>query len=320
MTSRRAALAMLCLAPLAARAQQKVWRIGFFVLGTPLTHGAHFEAFRRRLRELGYAEGKNARFEPRWAGGKAEELSRLAAGLVKWSPDVILVSGNAAIRAAQQATASIPLVMASSNDPVEQGFVKSHAQPGGNLTGIDNMASDTSTKLVELARAVAPGASRAAVLRASNRAQRTMYDRIEAAAKHTKLALVPVIAASIAEAESGLAGIKGKVEVLIVMNDSLFFANRPKLAEVVTRTGLPSVFARSEHVEVGGLISYSSSLIEQYRRAATYIDRILKGARPGDLAIERPTVFELVVNLKTAKALGIRIPKSLLQRADRVIE
>lgn len=325
---RRAAVAFLMTmgaallsAPLDAFAQtRKIPRIGFFVFGSRASHALNLDAFLQGMRELGYVEGRDFTLELRWGSGDPERLSRLAVDLVKLSPDVIVLAGTAVTQATKLATNAIPLVMASGSDPVETGIVKSLARPGGNVTGLTNMTVDSSSKLVELARSVVPNASRAAVMMTASAAQQTTWRHIQHAAQELKLELIPVKTINLKEIEAGLAGIAGKADVLIVQNDSLFFAHRSTLAEFSRRIRLPSVYARAEYVEAGGLASYGSNLKDQYRRAANYVDRILKGAKPAELPIERASVFELTVNLRTAREIGVAVPQSLLLRADRVID
>ena len=312
--------ALLCVSSRASAQARNVRRVGFFVFGSQTSHEPNLKAFLRGMREHGYVEGRDFQVEPRWGSGDPERLAALASDLVAKSPDVIVVAGTAVTRAIRRATSAIPVVMASGSDPVETGLVKSLARPGGNITGLTNMAVDGITKLVELARAVAPSASKAAVLMTSGPAQESMWKQVQIAAKDVRLAVAALPVANLPEIEAAMKSLAGKAQVLIVQNDALFYAHRTVLAALALRLRLPSVYFREEYVEAGGLASYGSDLKDQYRRAATYVDRIFKGASAGELPIERAAVFELTLNLKTAQALGVSLPQSLLARADRVIQ
>jgi len=310
-------------APLASFGQQqrKVWRIGFFNGGSPATAGQNFDALRQGLRELGYAEGRNVLIEARWAEGRMESLPRLAAELVQIKVDVIVASGSPLVQVLKQATTTIPIVMASGADPTVLGFASSLARPGGNVTGLTNMSTETTAKLVELAREIAPGASRVAVLLSGTPAMEANWNDARKAGEALKITVVPVRATNADEIQSAVATMKKeRANVFIVPADVFFFTERKKVLELASQAKLPAVYARREYVDEGGLISYGLNLTDMFRRSASFVDKIFKGAKPGDLPIEQPTKFELVINMKTAKALGMKIPQSLLFRADRVIE
>lgn len=259
-------------------------------------------------------------FEFRWAMGKAERLPDLANELVALKPDVIVVPTTATARAVQQATATIPIVFVSVPDPVGSGFVKSLARPGGNITGLSNLTADTSPKQLELLLAIMPKLPRVAVLWNPTNMSASLKN-FQTAAQSVSVNVLSVEARTPAEIENAFGRmIRENVRALVVLSDALFFLQRRQIAELASKNEMPSVFATRENVEAGGLMSYGANLAENYRRAATYVDKILKSAKPGDLPVEQPRTFELVINMKTAKALGLKIPQSILLRADRVIE
>jgi putative ABC transport system substrate-binding protein len=319
------ALAVFPLAvPLAAEAQApvKVPRIGFLSV-LSLTNNPHdLEAFRQGLRELGYIEGQNIAIEYRFAEGRPERLPALAAELVRLKVDVIVTAAPAAPEAAQRATNTIPIVFAVVGDPVAVGLVASVARPGGNITGLSSMASEVVGKQLELLKEVAPKVSRMAVLQnPSNQAHRFVLRQAEGAARTLGLQLHIVQAGTPAEIEAAFATMSSQhAGGVLVLRDSFFLAQRAQIAALAAKDRLPSVYGLKEQVEAGGLMAYGASTPPMYRRAAAYVDKILKGAKPADLPVEQPTKFELVINLKTAKALGLTIPQSLLQRADEVIQ
>jgi ABC-type uncharacterized transport system substrate-binding protein len=318
----RAALAVvLALAVLGAPlgAAVKVWRIGDLrtaesVEGT--------DAFRQRLRELGYVEGQNLLIEHRNAEGRPERLPALAAELVRLRMDVLVTTGTQAALAAKQATTVIPIVMASSGDAVATGLVQSVSRPGGNVTGVTGIAPETSGKRLELLREAFPKKSRIAVLwNPLNPLGVPEYRETESAARRRRLTLVWVEARTAAELEAGFAAAtKARVDLLVVFPDPVFTTARPRIVDLAAKHRVPAMYVFREDAEAGGLMSYGPSIPEQFRRAATYVDKIFKGAKPADLPVEQPTKFELVINLKTAKALGLTMPQSLLLRADQVIE
>jgi putative tryptophan/tyrosine transport system substrate-binding protein len=328
-TSRRAFICTLAgglvAAPLATGAQQagKVYRIGLLDFSAPdPARQAWWIAFRQRMRELGYVEGQNVTFEPRWGQGDDDRLQKLAAELVGLKVDLIVTGGTNAAIAAKRATSTIPIVTASGSDPVAVGLVASLQQPGGNITGMTSINSELAAKRLELLRNVAPRASRIAILWDERDAgARLGVDVTEAAAKTAGLTIHSVPVGSAAGLEAAFATVvRGRAGALIIVGTSGLFSYRKRLAELAVKHRLPTVVGSREYVEAGGLASYSTDTPDLFRRAATFVDKILKGAKPGDLPIEQPTKFELVINLKTAKALGLTIPQSLLLRTDQVIQ
>ena len=323
---RRAVAALVCLggafAFSGALAQQpKVWRIAFVNPGTAGSGASLLEAFRRGLRELGYVEGRNVAIEPHWAQGERDRLASIAAAVVKSKPDVIVGSGTETIAALKRESLIIPIVMASGSDPVKSGLVSSMARPGGNITGLTNMAGETTAKLVELVHELLPNATRAAFLLSGDSSSPAKWNDAEVAAKRLRLRLIAVRAATPGDIDRALtAALQEKPAALIVPADTLFFAERKRIVEFAAKARLPTVGARGEFVREGGLASYGLSLTDVYRRSASHVDKIFKGARPGDMPIEQPTKFELVLNLKTAKSLGLKLSRDFLVRADEVIE
>jgi putative tryptophan/tyrosine transport system substrate-binding protein len=316
----------LLTAPLAAQAQQvgKVFRVGYLSPGSPSQpfRQRRFEAFRQGLRELGYVEGQNIAIESRWAEGKYDRYPALAADLVRLKVDVIVPVGGAATQATQQATRTIPIVMSVVIDPVGSGLVASLARPGGNVTGLTIMASDLVGKQLELLKEVVPKVSRVALLwNPDNPGSAPQLRQAEAAARALGVRLQPLEARDPQEIDSAFAAMtRERAGALVILADSIFLNQRRQIAELAAKRRLPAVFGNGEHAEAGGLMAYSANLLDLERRAATYVDKILKGAKPADLPVEQPSKFELVINLKTAKALGLTIPQSLLGRADEVIQ
>ena len=310
--------------PLASFGQQaaKVARIGFLEASSPSAIAARIEAFRQGLRELGYVDGKNVAIEYRYAEGNFDRLPALAAELVRLNVNVIVTGGPTAIPAAKAATTVIPIVMAFDTDPVGSGFAASLAKPGGNITGLSTLAPELSAKQIELLKEIVPKLARVAVLGTASRPGSAHALReVENAAKALKVQVQfqDVVDPKGIDA-AFLAARKGSADAVLVLGSPLFNANRMELTELASKSRYPVIYDRAEFVEAGGLMTYSVSLADLARRAATYVDKILKGARPGDLPIEQPTKFDLVVNMKTAKALGIKIPNSLLAQATKVIE
>ena len=310
--------------PLASFGQQaaKVARIGFLEASSPSAIAARIEAFRQGLRELGYVEGKNVAIEYRYAEGNFDRLPALAAELVRLNVNVIVTGGPTAIPAAKAATTVIPIVMAFDTDPVGSGFAASLAKPGGNITGLSTLAPELSAKQIELLKEIVPKLARVAVLGTASRPGSAHALReVENAAKALKVQVQfqDVVDPKGIDA-AFLAARKGGADAVLVLGSPLFNANRTELTELASKSRYPVIYDRAEFVEAGGLMTYSVSLADLARRAATYVDKILKGAKPGDLPIEQPTKFDLVVNLKTAKALGIKIPNSVLAQATKVIE
>jgi len=310
-------------APLACFAQQqrsKVARIGLLESASTSANGR--EALIAGLRELGLVEGKNIIIESRWAEGQYERLPGLAAELVQLKVDVIVAAGTPAIQAAQQATTTIPIVMVATADPVRSGFVASLARPGRNITGLSNVAVDLSSKYLELLRAAVPKLSRVTVLvNPANPIHPDLLKRIQATGKTNSVTISLAQAGTASQIEAALVLMKQeRAGALIVLPDPFFRSQGRRIAELAAQQRLPTMFWTRNPVESGGLMSYGQNNAEHYFRAATYIDKILKGAKPGDLPVEQPTKIELVINLKTAKALGLTIPQDLLFRADKVIE
>jgi putative tryptophan/tyrosine transport system substrate-binding protein len=314
----------LLAAPLAAEAQQagKVARIGYLTSGSYTTAPHLVEAFLQGLRDLGYVEGQNIVIEQRYADGKAERLPGLAAELVNLKVDVIVASGTPAPLAAKNATKTIPIVMASAGDPVGTGLVASLARPGGNVTGQSTLTPELGRKRVQLVREVLPGVSRVAVLwNAANPYTVLLVREIEAAARALGVQVQSLEVRGPDDFENVLpAAISSRAGALIVVDDPLTVSRRMQIANFAARNRLPAMYGFKEFADAGGLIAFGANLPAMYRRVATYVDKILKGAKPADLPVEQPTKFDLVINLKAAKALGLTIPPSLLQRADQVIE
>jgi len=290
-----------------------------------LDAGARVEwwaAFRQQLRELGYVEGQNVAFEARFAGGKFDQLPTLAQELVGLKVAIILTSGTVAAQAAKRATNTIPIVMATGDDPASLGLVASLARPGGNVTGVTSFGRGLSGKRLELLREVVPKLSRLAVLwHRDNPASALTVREIEAAARSSKVAL-QILGVKTADELTGAfsAMTRERARAVFVIADPLFSSEYRRISDLAIKHQLPSIHAVSEYVEAGGLLSYGPSYSDLFRHAAVYVDKILKGAGPGDLPIEQPTTFALVINLKTARALGVTIPRPILLRADRLIE
>jgi len=316
----------LLAAPLAAEAQPvgKVPRVGYLSPGSPsdAARQRRFEAFRQGLRELGYVEGQNIAVEARWAEDKYERYPALAADLVRVKVKVIVAVGGRATQVAQQATRTIPIVMSVVIDPLGGGLVASLAHPTGNVTGLSLMASELVGKRLELLKEIAPKVSRVALLsNPANPGSASQLRQAEASARVLGLQLQPLEARDPQEIDSAFAAMaRERAGALVVLADAIFLNRRIQIAELAAARRLPAVYGLSEHAEAGGLMVYSTNLLELERRAATYVDKLLKGAKPADLPIEQPSKHELIINLKAAKALGLTIPPSLLQRADQVIE
>ena len=312
----------LLAAPLAVAAQQpgKVYRIGLL---SPTSQSPSIEAIREGLRTLGYVEGQNLVIEYRSAEGRFDRLPDFAVELVRLHVDVIVAVVTQASLAAKNATSTIPIVMMAVGDPVGAGLVASLARPGGNVTGTSGMAVEVASKLLELLQQVAAKIQRVSVLwnPANEVFQGQMVKATEAAARSMGIQLQMLAARDVKEIDRAFAAMtKGRAEALVVLPDPVFVAQHSRIAVFAARNRLPSVSGSSGYAEEGGLITYGPDFFELGRRTAAYVDRILKGAKPGDLPIEQATKFELAINLKTAKALGVTIPPSLLQRADQVIE
>jgi putative tryptophan/tyrosine transport system substrate-binding protein len=310
--------------PLAARAQQsaqKLPTIGFLGESTPVAQSERTAAFVQRLRELGWIEGRTVAIEYRWAEGRSERFAEIATELVRLKVDVIVTSSTPAVIAAKQATSVIPIVITTANDPVATGLVASLARPGGNVTGLSNQMADTAAKRLELLREVVPGLRRLAIL-ANVDNPGAVLDTREAQAAASAVGLeVTIVEIRRAEEIAPLfEAFKGPTDALYVVADPLMNTNRIRISTSALGARLPTMHGVRDYVEAGGLMSYGSSIVDQYRRAADYVDKILRGAKPGELPVEQPTKFDLVINLTTAKAIGLALPPSILLRADEVIE
>jgi putative ABC transport system substrate-binding protein len=316
----------IVVAPLAAEAQQaaKIARIGFLALN--MAAAPHLpEAFRQGLRDLGYVEGRNVVIEYRDAEGKPERFPALAAELVALKVDVILAAGEPHALAAKQATRTIPIVFAVAADPVASGLVTSLARPGGNVTGLSSVGPDLVGKRLERLKQAVPGVSRVAVLwqpgAADERTEKDLLKGAEVAARALGVRLQFVEARGPADFDRAFSDMTGaRAGALNVLGSAMFFNERRRLVDLAAKHRLPAVYTSRESVDAGGLMAYGANFADLFRRAATFVDKILKGAKPGDLPVEQPTKFELVINLKTAKALGLTIPQSLLRGADEVIQ
>jgi len=316
----------LLAAPLAADAQQagKVPRIGFLGVTSPSDRPSHLDAFRQRLRELGWVEGQNIVIDYRYAEGRVDRLPDLAAELVRLKVDLIVASaGTQAATAAKNATETIPIVMIYVRDPVGTGLIASLARPGGNVTGVSGSAGlELFAKQLELLKETVPKIRRVAILSNPDNAYHQLAIReVNVAARSLGVQLQLLEARGPNEFDGAFAAMaKERVGALLVLSDAIFGSHRTRLADLAARSRLPAAFGVRDDVEAGGLMSYGPSILDSYRQAATYVDRILRGAKPAELPVERPTKFELVINMKTAKALGLTIPQSVLLRADHVIE
>jgi len=316
---------VLLAAPVAAEAQQagKLVRIGFLSLHISAGDPSPLrDAFLAGLRNAGWIAGRNATIEYRHAAGDPARLSKLAHDLVALKVDVIVAAGTQAIQAARQATTTIPIVMAISSDPLGSGLVASLARPGGNVTGLTHLNIDVSGKRLQLLHEAVPGARRVAVLWNSGHPVKPReWQATGEAAQRLGVNLWSVEVKRATDLDRAFEAIAGeKIDALLVLEDPLLLAHRQRIAEFTLRRRLPSMFEPREFVEAGGLMSYGPIFADLYRRAAIYVDKILKGTKPADLPIEQPTRFELVINMKTAKALGLTIPPSVVLRADHVIE
>ena len=311
-------------APLAAEARQagKVPRIGLLRDGTPAQRAPMDIAFRQALRDLGYVEGQNVVIEARYTGEQIGRLPEIAAELVRLKVDIIVTSGTPGAKAAKAATTSIPIVVAAAGDFVGAGLVASLSRPGGNVTGTSDLTPELSGKWLELLKEIIPGVTRVGVLwNGGNPGAVRTWDEIRAAAHTLGLELQSLKVRGLDDLETAFArAATARVPGLVVAQDPFTVIHRRTIVRLAARHRLPAVYGGSLYVEAGGLISYGSDQLELWRRAALYVDKILKGAKPADLPVEQPTKFELVINLKTAKALGLTIPQSLLQRADEIIQ
>jgi putative ABC transport system substrate-binding protein len=313
-------------APLAAAAAQqagKVPRIGFLGVTSPSDRPPLLDAFRQGLRELGWVEGQNIVIDYRYAEGRLDRLPGLAAELVRLEVDIIVSFGTQGVTAARNATETIPIVMIAVRDPVGTGLIASLAHPGGNVTGVSGSPGlEIVAKQLELLKETVPKIRRVAILsNPTNAYHQLAIKEVTVAARSLGVRLQLLEARGPAEFDGAFAAMAAeRVEALLVVSDVIFNNHRARLADLAARSRLPAAYGVRESVEAGGLMSYGTSFLDLHRRSAAYVDKILKGVRPADLPVEQPTKFELVINLKTARALGLTIPQSLLRQADQVIE
>ena len=307
-----------------AQQQGRVWRVGFLAQRHVdfVDADNYYGPFTQGMRELDYVVGKNLVIEWRSAEGKSERLPELAAELVRLKVDVLATAGTPASIAAQKATTALPIVMIGVADPVGSGLVKSLARPGGNSTGLSTMNADLDPKRLEMLRGMAPKVTRVAVLvNPTNASHALGLQDIQAAAQKLGVKILPVEASSPQEIANGFAAMaRQNAGALIVLLDPLFQQQKSQIVELAAKQRLPSIGGYSEYVEAGGLMSYGQNIRENYRRAATYVDKILKGANPGDIPVEQPMTFELFINRKTANALGLKISNTMLVQATKVIQ
>jgi len=308
---------------LSAHAQQptKVRRIGYLSAASLAANAARIDAFKQGLNELGYVEGKTIVIDYRWAEGKLDLIPGLAAELVRLNVDVIVTAGPADTKGAKQATSTIPIVMGFDNDPIGNGFVASLARPGGNITGLSTLAPEISGKQLELMKEIVRRLSRIAVFGTSRQpGNGQSLQEVELAAKALKVKLQYLDMLDPKDVETAfLAATKGHADAILVLQTPLASLHRTQFIELAVKNRLPATYSRSDFVEAGGLMSYGASFPDLMRRAATYVDKILKGRTPADLPVEQPMKFEFIVNLKAAQQIGLTIPPNVLARADRVI-
>lgn len=319
------ALAALGAAPLACYAQQqtgKIARIGRLSPQSAPTDSHSFEALRNGLRDLGWIEGRNIAFEYRAADGNFDRLSELAAELVRLNVDVIVSGSTPGALATKMATATIPIVMVTTGDPVASGLVSSLARPGGNLTGVTALGREMAAKRLELLKATFPGVTRVVVLvNPANPEHAPSVKRLEVAGQSLRVQVRALEIRDPAKLEQSFSTVtQERAGAIMVLTDALFINHRGRIVQLVAKSRLPAIYGFRGDVDAGGLMFYGATLADMYYRAATYVDKILKGAKPADLPVEQAAKFELVINVKTAKALGIAIPQAVLLRADRVIE
>jgi len=313
---------LLALCPPVDAQQLRIPRIGFLqrrVAPTPTNPDPLASAFLQGLRDLGYIDGKNIQLEHRYAGGASDRLAAIVAELLDLNVDVLVIPTSQGIRIAKQATTTVPIVMITPNDPVAAGFVDSLARPGGNITGITRLTRGLSGKRVELLKEAVPGIFRVGILTGS---ATTGIEDFDQAARRLKMTVQALEVRGPNPDFEGVfeAAVKQRVSALITIRDAVTASHLKRIADLAIKRRLPSMNEDSPYVEAGGLMSYSANDAEQFRRAAVYIDKILKGAKPADLPVEQPTKFEMVINLKTAKQIGVTIPPNVLVRADRVIK
>jgi putative ABC transport system substrate-binding protein len=309
--------------PLAARAQQpaKLPTVGFLGQSTPLGEGERAVAFTQRFRELGWIEGRTVTIEYRWAAGQSERLAEIVTEFVRLKVDIIVTGGTPAVVAAKQATSVIPIVFATAGDPVGNGLVASLARPGGNVTGLSVLNVDLAGKRLSLLREALAGLDRVAIMgNVGNPNIVLELSELQAAARGLGLQVDTLEIRRPQDIALALEAVKGRAQVLYVCQDLLTLGNRLRINTLALGARLPVMHASREHIEAAGLMSYGPNFLESFRRAGEYVDKILRGAKPADVPVEQPTKFELVINLITAKTLGLEIPQTLLARADEVIE
>jgi ABC-type uncharacterized transport system substrate-binding protein len=315
---------LLMLAGVVAQAQspKKMATIGVLMSGSSSTAGHYAEAFHHGLRDLGYIEGQTITVDYRWAEDRSDRFAEIAGDLARGKVDVILVWGTTAVSAAKKATSTIPIVFVAVGDPVGSGIVSSLARPGGNITGLSTLGTEIAGKRLELLKEIIPRLDRIAVLRnIINPVSGSMLKETQVAAQGLRVQLQIVEVRDPNEFENAFAAInRERAGALVVLGDPVFLSYRARLGQLATKHKIPAIYWDSEFAETQGLMSYGVSIAELFRRGATYVDKILKGAKPADLPVEQPTKFELVINLKAAKQIGLTIPPNVLARADRVIK
>jgi putative tryptophan/tyrosine transport system substrate-binding protein len=317
--------AMLFAPSFPAQAQQgKVPRIGLLVPGSASSYGTRIEAFRKGLRELKYVEGQNVNIEYRYAEGRLDRLTELAAELVRLRVDMIVTSGNASVRAAKKATTTIPIVVSNTNDLVGPGHVVSLARPGGNITGLTNMAPELAGKRLELLKEAVPKLSRVAVLwwnDPTDPGHSASWKESQLSARELRLQLHSMEVRNLSDFERAFEDArKARSDALAVTPSPFFSAHQKSITQLAAKSRLPAIYSQGEYANAGGLMSYGPDVVYQHYRAATYADKILKGTNPADLPVEQPTKFEFIINLKAAKQIGLTIPPNVLVRADKVIK
>jgi putative tryptophan/tyrosine transport system substrate-binding protein len=316
------ALSLVSVHRAAAQQPKTVPRIGYLSVLSPSADSTRIEAFRQGLRELGYIDGQSIAIESRYAEGKLDRLADLAGGLVRLKVDVMVVGGSTATKAAKNVTKLIPIVMAHTSDPVELGFVASLARPGGNITGLTHLAPELGGKRLELLKDIVAQLSRVAVLTdPGTQGHGPQIKELDVAARGLGLQLRPVEVRRPNELESAFSAMTTeRAGALLGLQQPTLDSLRKQIVDLAAKNRLPAMYSNSEYVETGGLMSYAPDIVAMFRRAATYVDKILKGAKPADLPVEQPTKFELIINLKAAKQIGLTIPPNVLARADKVIK
>ncbi len=317
-----AVILAICGARAEAQQPAKTPRIGFLSATLLSTISPRIEAFRQGLRELGYVEGKNILIDWRSAEGKLERVPALAAEVVRLKVDVIVTGGGTDTRAAKEATNTIPIVMSQDSDPVESGFVASLARPGGNITGLSTLAPEVSGKRLELLKEIIPKLSRVAVLGISTRPGNAQsLKEVELAAGAFKVQVQYLDVLDVKEIETAFqAATKGRAEAVLVLQSPFFNSQRKQIVDLAIKSRLPAIYPQTDYTEAGGLMYYGANTPDLFRRAADFVDKILKGTKPAEIPVEQPTKFEFAINLKAAKQIGVTIPPKVLERADKVIK